>query len=57
MSMSSDNNVNQEIFAQERPEAPVSLKPWHRPVISRIEIAQTLSGPNTSLDGDGSPAS
>jgi len=55
--MSNENNVTREVSAQERPDVPVSLKPWHRPVISRIEIAQTLSGPNTSLDGDGSPAS
>jgi hypothetical protein len=40
--MSSDNNVFQEISAQERPDVLASLKPWHRPVISRIEIAQTL---------------
>jgi len=46
--MSSDNSITQEIYSQEIPELPVSLKTWHRPVISRIEIAQTLasSGPD-----------
>jgi hypothetical protein len=50
--MSSDNNVTQEISSQNRPDVSVSVKPWHRPVISRIEIAQTLAGPSGSSDGD-----
>jgi len=55
--MSNDNNVTQEISAQEGLAVPVSLKPWHRPVISRIEIAQTLLGSGAMADGDGTPAS
>jgi hypothetical protein len=40
--VSNDNNVIPEISSPEKSEAPVNLKAWHRPVVSRIEIAQTL---------------
>lgn len=55
--MSSDDNVT-DISCQNRPELPVSLKAWHRPVISRIEIAQTLQNAGSNVpDGDSSPSS
>jgi len=57
--MSSDDSVTQKISLpiEEKPEVSAGLKTWHRPVISRIEIAQTLKGPHANTDGDGSPAS
>jgi hypothetical protein len=50
--VSNDNNVVPEISTTENPDAPVSLKAWHRPVVSRIEIAQTLHGATSTTDGD-----
>jgi hypothetical protein len=56
--MSSDNNLTQESSSQERPQAPVSLKTWHRPVISRIEIAHATLGPGGPVgECDGGAAS
>jgi hypothetical protein len=50
--MSNDKNIIPEISRPENAAVPVSLKVWHRPVISRIEIAQTLLGVTASGDID-----
>jgi hypothetical protein len=56
--MSSNDSVTRNIsLIEEKPEVSPNLKTWHRPVISRIEIAQTLSGTAAANDGDGTPAS
>jgi hypothetical protein len=53
--VSTENNVSPSSpgVTEEKPEVPVNPKTWHRPVISRIEIAQTLcaSGMNTDSCG------
>lgn len=50
------SNDNERIFppapCEETPDNLAELKAWHRPMISRIEIAQTLQG-NTSTHNDG----
>lgn len=54
--MSSDKNFVNEpsspAILVKHPEASANLKSWHRPVISRIEIAQTLNGTLASGDQD-----
>jgi len=58
--VSSDNiNITHNISSPgaEEPQVPALLKIWHRPVISRIEIAQTLQGAGLSAsDGDTCPS-
>lgn len=54
--MSTDNNrVNPSSPRgnEGKPEIPVTPKTWHRPVISRIEIAQTLCLAGCAMDGCG----
>ena len=54
--MSSQNNKDQIPSPAQTEGAShesVTQKTWHKPVISRIEIAQTLSGPsNPGSDND-----
>lgn len=51
--MSNDNNMPQKSSSETATD-----KTWRRPVISRIEIAQTLSGPfGAPVDLDATPAS
>lgn len=55
--MSNDNKNVPVISSPEVSEVPVSLKTWHRPVISRIDIAQTLQDAGSAItDGDTSPS-
>jgi hypothetical protein len=52
--VSNDNSLSPSApdTIEEKPEIPVNLKTWHRPVISRIEIAQTLNASGLASDGD-----
>jgi hypothetical protein len=52
--MSNDNNMPEKCLS----EISATDKIWRRPVISRIEIAQTLSGPvGVPVDFDATPSS
>lgn len=48
----SDHNIQQNEVAGSQVESGVTLKSWHRPVISRIDIARTENG-NLAANFDG----
>lgn len=58
--MSNDHNLTNTIPSSAQTEENSQTgarKPWHQPVISRIEIAQTLAGVGPAGDSDNAPLS
>jgi hypothetical protein len=55
--VSTDHKNNESPFSprgnEDKPDTAVTLKTWHRPVISRIEIAQTLCAAGMHTDSCG----
>ncbi len=54
---SDDVVQSSEVRSSEKLEILAERKVWHKPVISRIEIAQTMSGVGPSTDADNAPNS
>lgn len=53
--LTDSNNALQHVSSgdERTPEVPATFKTWHKPVISRIEIAQTLGATGPQADQDG----